>query len=76
MYCASKIINSTGLILDIIGIIILFVPDYKAVDKNIFAIKPIGGEGPEVYKAKKRMSTMGIALIVLGFILQLVSNWL
>jgi len=40
-------------ILDIIGIIILFVPDYKEVDKNIFAIKPIGGEGPEVYKAKK-----------------------
>lgn len=76
MYITPKIINSFGLILDIIGIIILFIPDYKVVDKNIFKITPISGDRPEVYKRKKMMSRIGIVTIVLGFILQLLSNWL
>lgn len=69
-----KTINSIGLIFDIVGIIVLFFHDHKEEDKNPFD-KPIGGELPEVYKAKKRISMTAMVLIVVGFVLQLISNW-
>lgn len=75
MACA-KIVNSIGLMFDIIGIIILFVHDHKNEGKNIFETLPIGGEGPEIYRAKKRISRTGMVLIIVGFILQLISDWL
>lgn len=73
MYCA-KIINSIGLLFDIIGIILLFVHDYKKIDENI-GDEPIGGWPDKVKNAEKKYSRKGLFLIVIGFLLQLISNW-
>ncbi len=73
MACA-KIINSIGLLFDIAGIILLFVHDYKKIDKNL-GDEPIGGWPEEVKNAEKGFSRKGLFLIVIGFLLQLISNW-
>ncbi len=73
--CYVKIINSIGLIFDIIGVVLLFFPDYKKIEENIFE-KHLGGESNEAINAEKNRRKRGIAFIVIGFILQLISNWL
>jgi hypothetical protein len=70
----AKIINSVGLIFDIIGIILLFVHDYKKINNN-FGDEPIGGWPQKIKDAEKRFSIKGLFLIVIGFLLQLISNW-
>lgn len=73
MACA-KIINSIGLLFDIVGIILLFIHDYKKIDKNL-GDEPIAGLPKEIKDAEKRFSKKGLFFIIIGFLLQLMSNW-
>jgi hypothetical protein len=73
VYCA-KLINSVGLLFDIVGIILLFTQDYKKINKNT-ADDPLGGWSKEIKDAEKSYSRKGLYFIVIGFLLQLISNW-
>ena len=73
--CSPKTINSIGLIFDILGIIALFTIDFKMIGlggHNLY----ISGPPEDEVKKERRKAYWGLGLIVSGFILQLVSNFL
>lgn len=75
-----EIINNLGLFLDIIGaILIAFYGIPPKVDREgtvLLAVKK--GKKEELKKAKKYdfISGLGFALLIFGFILQIISNFL
>lgn len=72
------LINSFGLGLDIIGVIILFKYGLPSdVNRGGAVVKIVSGS-QEIPKYKKylRWAYFGLSLLVLGFVLQLVSNFL
>ena len=76
----SDVINSVGLALDIGGVILLFIyglpePISKTGATNLI-VETQNNEDVEKWKRYKKKSYLGLALLVLGFSLQLVSNWL
>ena len=75
-----EIINSTGLFLDIIGVVLLFrfgLPSTTA-DKRGSVLLSVGTdkETKKEWKRHHRISWLAMVLIVVGFILQIVSNHL
>jgi hypothetical protein len=73
--CSPRAINSIGLIFDIIGILILFTMDFKIIGlggHNLYVGGPAEGE----VKKEKRKAYLGLGFIVIGFVLQLISNFL
>ena len=75
--------NSIGLAFDIIGVILLFffglAPDVsKPVQgtKIIWPGPPVGKDEERRYKRHWWFSHAGLGLLVIGFILQIISNWL
>ena len=75
------VINSAGLALDIGGVILLFcygLPEEVSKSGGITIEwgNPGSEQGQRKWKRYKRRSTWGLFLLVLGFFLQLVSNWL
>ena len=81
MTCLSPaVISSAGLILDILGVILLFyygLPEEisKTGRGDLFTWGSHEEEAKKWKRYKKR-SYWGLALLVLGFSLQLVSNWI
>ena len=71
------VINSTGLALDIGGVILLFIYGLPAeVRKEQIIYWGEGKEQVEKWKHYKKLSNLGLILLVIGFLLQLVSNWI
>ena len=75
----SNIINSVGLGLDIIGVILIFfygISPMIDTEGSTFLIVETRSE-TEIKKAKKykRLSRFGLTLIVFGFIAQIISNF-
>ena len=81
----SSIINSFGLVFDIVGVVVLFyfgppplnitrdghkIPAYNSHDEN--EIK----KNKAMANKHHRLSKLGLALLGFGFVLQLSSNWL
>jgi hypothetical protein len=80
----SVAINSLGLMLDIIGALMLwyFVVEINYADKIEFlkgnAVIDLADPTPgqvSRYKRKMFLSRVGVGLLVLGFVLQLASNY-
>jgi len=73
-------LNSIGLVLDIVGAIILFkygIPEKIDKDGNVHLLLEDVDED-EIKKAKKYKlySRIGIMLLIIGFSLQLISNFI
>ena len=73
-------INSVGLFLDILGVILLF---RFALPSRVIEGPPVlsFGEGPDSTKQREKQqkwskfwSWLGLVLLILGFVLQIVSN--
>jgi len=79
MCISSTTLNSIGLICDIIGVLLLLF--FWVVPQTAFIgmLATFKEELPENYQKKlKRMnilSSIGLALIIFGFVLQLISNY-
>ncbi len=70
-------INSFGLILDIIGVIILFCYGFPYSGKSSFWTSPEMIKTDETIKERlRKFQRIAIFIIVFGFVLQLVSNFL
>ena len=80
----SATINSIGLVLDIIGVILLFLyvlPNYVNQAGEVNALKEIACSGPtpegmKLWKRHRWLSFVGLALLIGGFALQIASNYL
>ena len=75
------VINSAGLVLDIGGVVLLFIYGLPSeVNKSGGVIiewpDPNSEQEQRKWKSYKRRSHWGLFLLVFGFLLQLVSNWL
>ena len=77
-------INSIGLFLDIVGVILLFffgLPNYvNPGGKDIDALTEIASgartpEGEKRWKLHRWLSVVGLVLLIFGFALQIVSNY-
>lgn len=79
MCLSSELVNTVGLILDIVGVILLFrfglPPDVSRSGGNLLTW---GVDEDEVKKGKRydKISWTALAVIVLGFALQIVSTWM
>jgi len=76
----SKLVNSIGLILDILGALLIFrfgLPE-KISRTGSSALLLEGTDEAEIEKAKcfDRITRLGIGLLIAGFALQLISNLL
>ena len=71
--CAN-IINSIGLGFDILGVVILFTIDFKMIELDAGDI-PLTKSPEKLIKGRYKAYS-GLGLIVLGFLLQLISNFL
>jgi hypothetical protein len=77
---ATKVVNSAGLLCDIVGVILLFkfgLPDeVRRMGQSYIALE--ASDAAEIAKADRydRFARIGLAAIIVGFILQLVSNFL
>lgn len=70
-------VNSAGLLLDILGVWLVFrhgLPPPDARPDTLLMSKASGDAAAQAAKRHKRWATFGIALIVTGFLVQVVSN--
>ncbi len=76
----SNIVNSLGLILDILGAVLIFIFGLPAkIDRDGHGFLIIESDNQEEKaKAKKYdcYSALGLCLLIVGFVLQLISNFL
>ena len=78
MMC-SAVVNSIGLLLDIVGVVLMFrfglPPDVTRTGAGYLTW---GVDEGEVRKSKlyDRMSWVALALLILGYGLQIASNWM
>lgn len=76
----SAFVNSAGLVLDIIGAIFLFiygVPEHIDKYGHIFIISDDIDEGEKMkWRKYDCWAKFGVGLLILGFVLQLLSNFL
>jgi hypothetical protein len=76
-----QIINSIGLVLDIIGVVLLFrygLPENLDRGGRPFIIAANAPDEAEIRKARHydRMGQLGLVLLIAGFLFQLASNFL
>ena len=79
----SATINSIGLFLDIIGVILLFrygLPNYVNPAGEVNALEEIAcsaptPEGMKLWKRHWWLSVVGLVLLIVGFVLQIASNY-
>ena len=74
LYC-GKIINSMGLIFDILGVIVLFTLDFKLIGIGGQTLY-LGGPSEEQVNKEKRKAWFGLSCLLLGFALQFISIWI
>jgi predicted ABC-type exoprotein transport system permease subunit len=76
----SNIINSIGLVIDIIGVILIFYYGITPmIDENGTVLLAIEQEDDNLKKKAKKfnfLSRLGLILIVIGFVCQLSSNFI
>jgi hypothetical protein len=81
---SSAMLNSLGLVLDIIGAMLLWhyvadasfkQRDMKPGAMHMLELGEVTVEEARAFQIAKWMSRLGIALLILGFILQLWSDW-
>ena len=74
------VINSVGLFFDIGGVILLYFyglpEDISKTGANFFQLADANEEEADKWKRYRKMSSLALGFLVLGFFLQLVSNWL
>jgi hypothetical protein len=74
----SNILNSIGLILDIVGVLMLFkygLPtDLNPKGYVYMAYEETDYKGIEKYKYYKKMSYLALTIVLIGFIVQIFSN--
>lgn len=78
MNCAN-VVSSTGLVLDIVGVALIFKYGLSADVSKTGADYLVWGGGSEEtreYRHYKRMSRIGLGCLMVGFALQLASNFL
>ena len=79
-FCLSpEIINTVGLAFDIVGVILLFFYGLPEPISKTGAGHLTWGENEEEatkWRLYKTRSCWGLALLIIGFSLQLLSNWL
>ena len=81
MSCAD-IVSSTGLVLDIVGVVLLFFYGLSADVSETGGTRLVwpGGTSKEEarreYRHYKRMARIGLGCLMVGFLLQLISNFL
>ena len=85
-FFSAATVNSVGLALDILGVIFLFrygLPPDVHLGRAGTNVLYGGGDTPaeieektKRYKRYKRNSWVALGLLVLGFTLQIISNWL
>ena len=79
MCLSSEIVNTVGLALDIVGVVLLFrfglPPDVRRGGANFFTW---GIDNDEARTASRydKISWSALGLIVFGFALQIVSTWM
>lgn len=81
MSTTSQIIASSGLVLDVLGVAVLFFygppqPDFQEADVIVARLEGEGAE--EARRLKKRFtfrSRIGLSLLIVGFLLQLAALW-
>ena len=80
---SAGIISSTGLALDIVGVILLFIYGLPSKVTDSPGDRLLWGPSPEVREAEikkfrryTRISHIGLVLLITGFTLQLISNFL
>lgn len=74
----ANCINSIGLFLDILGVVLLFIyglPKDMAKDGHQFITANPTDESVRKYKLYNRLSYVALAMLIIGFLLQIVSNW-
>ena len=77
----AEIINSLGLALDIVGVVLIFrygLPEeVNRTGASYFTNSP-DPESEDAKKAKRydKLSRFGLILLVAGFTLQIISNWI
>ena len=79
MCLLPEIINSLGLALDIIGVILLFFYGLpEQINKTGAGVLTWDNDPKEAEKWKryKKRSYWALALLTIGFLLQIASNWL
>lgn len=75
----SYILNSIGLIFDIVGVILIFIFGISpSIDRSGSVSLSLGTDEKEKQKANvyDRYSRAGLILVVVGFTLQLIGNFL
>lgn len=76
----AKIINSAGLVCDIVGAVLLWLYGLsEQIDRTgatTFATEDVDTEAPARAKRYDKYARLGLALLVIGFVLQLISNFL
>ena len=81
---SSSLINSIGLLCDMVGVVILFYfgPPTLNITCDGYKILPFNPNDEAETKNNKslaekhnRLSKLGLGLLFIGFLLQLVSNW-
>lgn len=75
----STTINSLGLILDIIGVVVLFkfgLPSNITKEGTVFlAVQKSDEKEKKKYKKYEFWSRFGLLLLIIGFVMQIVSNY-
>jgi hypothetical protein len=72
------ILNSAGLLLDIVGVVLLFKYGLPEEIRRSGSVSlSVGKDEKEAKRAKLyvRRGRLGLGLLIAGFFLQLVSNW-
>jgi hypothetical protein len=74
----SKILTAIGLITDILGVILLFLyglPSKVVEPPKLLLEGDVGDDDQKKNEFIKKMSYLGLALLILGFTFQLVATW-
>jgi len=71
-----ELLNSIGLVLDIIGALIMFFNSQKVSYATLIHNTDITRKLQKKAKLKNRLANSGALFLVVGFSLQLLSNWL
>jgi hypothetical protein len=80
MVCVAHAVNSLGLIFDIAGVIIIWLyglpPQVDRAGAQHLITEQVDEQEREKAARYDRYSRYGLALLIAGFVFQLVSNWL
>jgi hypothetical protein len=75
----SNVISSIGLLIDIAGVVLLFIyglPSKIATPPTLLIAGNISDSSKKKNKLITRMSYVGLSLLIIGFILQLAGVWI